>query len=683
MNLRRISLVVWLLLVWLMADAASRAQQSGVATAGIFSPQGNGVPLTSLDGQWRFHPGDDPSSTRQWAQPSYNDSDWSLLRSDAPWSDQGQVHPGLEQLTGYGWYRFRVTVPNGQQRWAILLPPVSMGYEIFADGIRIGSTGSYHDTPIPLLRVAVVRSQMYLLPAINQPRGGAAQSHTYLIALRVWAQASIAQYYFAGPAHGGGMVGDVDRLSEMLERRHTQLLGYYTDNFAFALLACVIAIFSLGLFWFRRDDTEYLWFALMPITLGIDALLQIIFIIRLQALPLWDLIHSALQIAYQLSLLMFISRVLGKPLSMLRQAILVLGVLSILTVPLYWTELVPAPVAGWIGIMMLLPAMLWVLWKLLVESVHQNTPARLMLLPVVLMTGLSLLDDITLTLNQFHLLHDPEPFEHPISIVGFRMHPTILAQTLFLIAMMGFLTDRFTRARRREERMVASLEAARQVQRLLLPEAMPQVAGLRIDCAYRPAEMVGGDFFLVVPTERRGLIVIVGDVSGKGLPASMLVATLVGAARAQVAITSDPVSILCALNTVLLVHQSGHFATCIVCHIAADGTTTFAGAGHPAPYWNGQEMEMRGALPLGITEQAEYENKTLWLDVSDSLVVVSDGVPEAQDGRGNLLGFEAVAQLSRLSAQQISDAAIRMGQTDDITVLRIERVAAEERTTQL
>lgn len=669
MNQRKISPVVWLLLVWLMAGAALQAQPSGTAPAAIFSPLSNGVPLTSLDGQWRFHPGDDPSGTRQWTQATYDDSVWSLLRSDAPWSSQD-----LDQLTGYGWYRFRVTVPDEQQRWAILLPPISMGYEIFADGIRIGSAGSYHQTPIPLLRVAVVNSALYLLPSVNSQSGDPTQGHTYQIALRVWAQASIARYYFAGPARGGGMVGAADTLHDMLVRRHTQELGYYTDNFAFALLACVIAIFSLGLFWFRREDTEYLWFGLMPIVLGTDALLTIVFVVRMEALPLWDLIHSALQIAYQLSLLMFISRVLGKPLSILRRAIILLGVLSILTVPLYWTELVPAPVAGWIGIMMLLPAMLWVLWKLSLESVVGNITARLMLLPVVLMTGLSLLDDITLTLNQFHLLQDPEPFEHPISIIGFRMHPTILAQTLFLIAMMGFLTDRFTRARRREERMVASLEAARQVQRLLLPEAMPQIAGFRIDCAYQPAEMVGGDFFLVLPTERGGLMLILGDVSGKGLPASMLVATLVGAARAQVSITSDPVSILCALNAVLLVHPSGHFATCIVCHIAADGTATFASAGHPAPYWNGQEMEIAGALPLGITDSVEYENNTLSLHGGDRLVVVSDGVLEAQDARGNLLGFEAVARLAQLPAQEIADAAIRMGQEDDITVLRVERV---------
>ena len=664
----------------LLCLAAGLSAQGGTEAAS-FSRQSDGVPLTSLDGLWRFHAGDSPVESvggasgggYRWAEPSFNDSDWSLLRGDAPWSSQG-----LDRWTGYGWYRFKVTVPNERRRWAILLPPIAMGYEIFADGVRIGAAGSYRQTPIPLLRVAVVNNAMYLLPEVDAGSGwqeGQAESHTYQIALRVWAQASIAQYYFAGPAHGGGVVGAAAPLRSMLVRRHTQELNYYTDNFAFALLAEVIAIFSLGLFWFRREDTEYLWFALMPIVLGLDALLTIVFVIYLEALPLWDLINSALQIAYQLSLLLFISRVLGKPLSRLRQAIILLGALSILTVPLYWTEVVPAPIAGWVGIMMLLPAMLWVLWKLARESVHGNITARLLLLPVVLMTGLSLLDDITLTLNQFHLIQEAEPFEHPISVVGFRMHPTILAQTLFLMAMMGFLTDRFTRARRREERMVASLEAARQVQRLLLPESMPQVPGLRIECVYQPAEMVGGDFFLTLPTEDGGLMLLLGDVSGKGLPASMLVAMLVGAARSQCAITTDPASILCALNAILLAHHSGRFATCLVCHIAADGATTMASAGHPGPYRNGQEVELQGALPLGIAPLDEYENHRLVLQADDRLVLVSDGVVEAQDAKGNLLGFDAVARLASLTAQQIAAAALNFGQDDDITVLAVERVA--------
>ena len=674
MRLRRFFCAIAALLLWMQAGFARGAETASGSEAASFSLPSNSVPLTSLDGEWRFHPGDDAEGRLGWAKPGLDDSGWMLLRSDAPWSSQGLEHAGLENLTGYGWYRFRVTVADGRRGWAILLPPFSTGYEVFVDGVRVGSEGSYRHRPIPLLRVAVVNSNVYLLPRATGDDG--ARGHTYQIALRVWAEPSIARYYYAGPANGSGVVGTAKTLQSMLTRQRVQELYFYTDNFAFALQAAVIAIFSLGLYWFRRGDKEYLWFGLIPVFLGLDALLSIVFVVRLQALPLWDLVDSVLEVGYQISLLVFVSRVLGTPLSVLRKALVAVGALSILTVPLYWMEVVSAPIAGWIGILMVLPIMVWVLWKLSMKSARGNVTARLMLLPVLLINGLSLLDDVTLTLNQFHLIREAEPFEQAIPMIGFHMHPMIVARTLFLLAMMGFLIDRFTHARRREERMVASMEAARQVQRLLLPEVMPQVPGLELECAYHPAEMVGGDFFLPIPTGQGGLILLLGDVSGKGLPASMLVAMLVGAARAEIAITSDPVSILEGLNATLRAHRTGHFATCLVCHIAADGTTKLASAGHPSPYRNGVEVEMPGALPLGIAEETDCENCEIALDPGDRLVLISDGVLEAQDTQGNLLGFEAAARAAALSAHAIAAAAIAHGQEDDITVLALTRLAA-------
>ncbi len=657
--------------IWLTALFLCLGLVCGHAAAGAeasFQQSSNGVPLILLDGQWRFHPGDDPDGRLGWAKPGLDDSGWQLLQSDAPWSDQLS-----QNLTGYGWYRFRVTVPAHRGRYGILLPPFSTGYEIFADGQRIGSEGSYRQTAIPLLQMALVDYGVFPLPAAPTADAGAGQ--TYTIALRVWAQPNIANYYFAGPAHGGGVVGEWSRLKAMQQRRRDHELYLYSDNFAFSLLAFAISIFSIGLYWFRRTDSEYLWFALVPVMLGLNALLNIVFVVEWQAFPFWDLFSSATEIGYQVALLVFVSRILKTPLSRTRKLLIAAGCLSILTVPLYWTELVPAYLAGWIGIALVLPISLWVVWRLSVESLRGRVLARLMLGPVLLMTGLAILDDVTLTLAQLHWIQNPQIFETPIPIAGYHLHPTILAQTLFLLSMMGFLIDRFTRASRREEQMVASVEAARQVQRLLLPEAMPQVAGMKLECVYHPSERVGGDFFLVVPTESAGLILVLGDVSGKGLPASMLVATLIGAARAQVAITTDPVSILHALNTVLMAHRSGHFATCLVCHIAADGTATLASAGHPAPYWNGQEMEMDGALPLGITDRPDYADHTRRLHAGDRLVVISDGVLEAQDGHGNLMGFAAVAGLAHASAKAIAEAAIRMGQTDDITVLAVTMAA--------
>lgn len=84
---------------------------------------------------------------------------------------------------------------------------------------------------------------------------------------------------------------------------------------------------------------------------------------------------------------------------------------------------------------------------------------------------------------------------------------------------------------------------------------------------------------------------------------------------------------------------------------------------------------MDGALPLGITDRPDYADHTRRLHAGDRLVVISDGVLEAQDGHGNLLGFEAVAGLAHASAKAIAEAAIRMGQTDDITVLAVTMAA--------
>ena len=664
---------VLLLAASLTARAGQLVAMSSLAANPIatFGQAQNGVPLISLDGQWRFHPGDDATGQLGWAKPGFDDSEWLTLHSDQPWNDQGAT-----SMDGYGWYRFRVTVAERggiEPELGILLPPFSTGYEIFADGQRIGSTGSYEKTSIPFLKTAVVQSALFELP--REVATGNAPEHTYQIALRVWSAPSIAQYYFSGPSGGGGMAGPMGMLRPMLARRLTQELYFYTDNFAFAMLAFAIAIFSLGLFWFRRRESEYLWFALVPVFLGLNGLLNILFVVQWQRLPLWDLVNSATEIGYQIALLVFVSRVLGLPLSRLRKVLIALGSLSIFTVPLYWTQIVTPPVAGWIDIGMLMPVTLWVLGRLTRESMRGNVMARLMLAPVALMAGLSLVDDLTLTLWQVHLIGDPQFFEKALPLAGFHVHPTILAQTLFLLSMMGFLIDRFTRARRREEHLVASMEAARQVQRLLLPEAMPEVAGLEIECAYYPSEMVGGDFFLAVPTERGGLIALLGDVSGKGLPASMLVAMLVGAARAQMAITTDPASILNGLNAALRAHRTGHLATCLVCHLAADGLVTLASAGHPAPYRNGSEMEMAGALPLGAIEDAGYEDSTLRMEPGDRLMLISDGILEAQDGQGNLLGFAAAAQAASLSAHAIAEAALAHGQTDDITALAVTRVA--------
>jgi serine phosphatase RsbU (regulator of sigma subunit) len=163
----------------------------------------------------------------------------------------------------------------------------------------------------------------------------------------------------------------------------------------------------------------------------------------------------------------------------------------------------------------------------------------------------------------------------------------------------------------------------------------------------------------------------VGDVSGKGVAAAMLVAVLVGAVRTRADETFDPAAILHTLNDRLLGRAGDHFATCVAAHVRPGGTMLIANAGHIPPYRNGIAVELPGSMPLGIVADAEYELHSVALESDDHLTFVTDGVLEARNSAGQLLGFEQLAQLSSLPAEAIAQAAITHGQDDDITIVSV------------
>ena len=166
---------------------------------------------------------------------------------------------------------------------------------------------------------------------------------------------------------------------------------------------------------------------------------------------------------------------------------------------------------------------------------------------------------------------------------------------------------------------------------------------------------------------------VVGDVAGKGLPAAMLVAVLVGAIRAAAEYTSDPAELLVNLNE-RLVGRSGGFSTAIAARIGADGSAVLAAAGHLPPYLDGKEIEMPSALPLGVHSGARYETVRLQLDPGSRLTFYSDGIVEAQKQDGEMFGFERAREFSTQPAAAIVAAAQRFGQQDDMTVVAIERM---------
>ena len=236
---------------------------------------------------------------------------------------------------------------------------------------------------------------------------------------------------------------------------------------------------------------------------------------------------------------------------------------------------------------------------------------------------------------------------------------------------------RYAKAQKEKASLESEMAAAREVQRLMVPEDLPDVPGYTIQSVYWPAAEVGGDFFQVIPLKSGRTLIVIGDVSGKGLRAAMIVSMLVGMLRTVSGFTEEPAEILGDLNCRLCGHTRGGFATCLIVRLDNDGRFAAANAGHPAPYMNGAEVPFAGSMPLGLDGSAVYEQTTLEMRAGDRAVLLTDGIPEARNEQRVLLGFPRIELMLRegASAKAVAEAAQRHGQDDDITVIGIARQA--------
>jgi hypothetical protein len=219
------------------------------------------------------------------------------------------------------------------------------------------------------------------------------------------------------------------------------------------------------------------------------------------------------------------------------------------------------------------------------------------------------------------------------------------------------------------------MTAAREVQRVMVPEDLPQIAGYSIESVYRPAAEVGGDFFQVVPLKSGRALVVIGDVSGKGLRAAMIVSMIVGILSTVSGYTEEPAEILDELNRRLCGRVYEGFVTCLVLRLDDEGRIAIANAGHLPPFVHGAELRVQESLPLGLSLNQAYEETAVQLNRGEALVLLTDGVVEARNPQGELLGFGEVETMLRAgaTAREVAEVAERQGQNDDITVLQVAR----------
>jgi len=237
------------------------------------------------------------------------------------------------------------------------------------------------------------------------------------------------------------------------------------------------------------------------------------------------------------------------------------------------------------------------------------------------------------------------------------------------------------------ERLYADQRSVAQtLQHSLLPQTLPEAPGLEFGAIYAPGTVgidIGGDWYEVVPRADGTVVVVVGDVSGHGLDAATMMASLRFAIRAYAADGDGPASILNKLTHLVNVGRDGHFATilCGVLDLSA-GTATWADAGHPRPLLvtggSGRFVAVTVGPPVGVVAGAEYRESAAGLPADGTLLLYTDGLVERR-GESIDVGFDRLADAARqVGAEPLSDAlftvvrrAIPDGCDDDAALLGI------------
>ena len=193
---------------------------------------------------------------------------------------------------------------------------------------------------------------------------------------------------------------------------------------------------------------------------------------------------------------------------------------------------------------------------------------------------------------------------------------------------------------------------ARRIQQASLPKEVPTFEGWQIAPFYRPAREVGGDFYDFLELKDGHLGLVVGDATGKGVPAALVMASVRSMLRA-VAQASDysPGEVLRRVNDPLATDiPPNMFVTCFYAILDPEsGSLSYANAGHDMPYLyrrNGDAEELRArGMPLGLMPGMSYEEKETMLHAGETALLYSDGLVEAHDPKGEMFGFHRLRAL--------------------------------------
>jgi predicted ester cyclase len=239
------------------------------------------------------------------------------------------------------------------------------------------------------------------------------------------------------------------------------------------------------------------------------------------------------------------------------------------------------------------------------------------------------------------------------------------------------------------ERVEQELKVARRIQHASLPGKVPVLAGWEISPLYRPAREVGGDVFDFIELEDGRLGLVVGDATGKGVPAALMMSTTCGMLRAVAFSVDSPGEVLRRVNNALSTRiPANMFVTCFYGVLEpSSGRFTYANAGHDLPYvrraGDAEELMARG-MPLGLMPGMSYEEKEVILGAGEAALFYSDGLVEAHNHEGEMFGFPRLRALVAehdeegslvdfLMEKLYSFTGDKWEQEDDITLVTLQR----------
>jgi phosphoserine phosphatase RsbU/P len=650
--------VAFFLLSLLIASTATAAPAPTLLLAGL----GNGA--LPVDGPWQFHTGDDPA----WASPAFDDSGWESIQVNQTWEAQG--HTGY---TGYAWYRRHIdlgALPSGFNLGLMISSPQDVA-AVYWNGHFVDTLGQFPPHPLWYWYPA---SRVFSLPLATSG----------VLAIRVWKS---PHTFASSPSEGGiivpPLIGGFAYLQGLKTvQRYETLRGSIFDLFL-DISTAMLAVACLA-FWLRSRSQWMLFWLGISLLPGFYAIFFGPF-----ADPTFRALYESIGpvvAAHDASVyfvLIYLLRLNGN-----RRLVRFTAWLSIIILLLAFVDTVWA-IGDWtwrfphtflvMDIGVTIPGELFEFFGLYLVAlvIRRRLDFASWFLVVAVVFNLltqGITDILGLGARWTHWTLAVQANGVLFTIAGNEFRLGTLSSITQLVAVLYAAWRYSLEQRQRQNDLELEQRNARAVQQVLIPEAIPQVPGFAIDSFYEPAGEVGGDFFQVLATRDGGVLAVIGDVSGKGMPAAMTVSLLVGTVRTLAHYTESPGEILAAMNQRMLGRSQGGFTTCLVLRADADGTLAVANAGHIAPYLEGKELRLDNGLPLGVAAEAIYAESVFQLSSGVQLTLLTDGIVEARENSGALFGFERTAALSLEPAGAIAAAAQQFGQDDDITVLTLTRL---------